>query len=244
MAAKLIRGASGARHLRWARQILANAKAHSAFDYLLTEPQKSALATEVGVLEGLVARLAGSVSAYGDFLATAYVDSRAKQSVGDYLCDQAQIRAEGHLKPRRADVDRALPGGFSSVFSGMPLSRIRASGREATVAYARVAATQIRSLPASLEATALADALERAAGVLAGFHEEERATIDPKRVPLRHDVEMAVHDLREGLEQIDGRLRTHFPQSFIDSLYPPLSRTRVRVAADPDEDDDDSSPEE
>jgi len=50
----------------------------------------------------------------------------------------------------------------------------------------------------------------------------------------------AIFELREELDQMDGRLRSHFSQAFIDSLYPELARKRTAVADDEDEDDDTS----
>jgi hypothetical protein len=243
MTAKLSKNASGARHLRWAREILATERAHLEHDYLLSADQKTALASEVATLGGLVDALAGRVVPYRAFIEGAYVDLRARQRVADFLCDEAQREADGRLRPRKKDIDGALPGGYAAILSKTPLSRVLRAGREKTVELARSAALKIKSLPESIPATKeLADALDKAAALLDSFHKEETNVLDPQREPLKIEVHKAVFELRDGLEKMDGRLRTHFSQDFIDSLYPELSRKGTVVAGETDEEDDDSAP--
>lgn len=240
--AKLSKSASGSRHLRWAREILATCRAHLKHNYLLTKPQKAALEAEVKKLEKLVNALVGPVEAYRNFIDHAYVDLRANQRVGDFLCDEGERDAHGALGRWKKDIDAATPAGFASIFSKNSLSRVLRAGREKTVEFAETAAHRIRALPSSISGTSdLADALEKAAGVLKGFNREQTDVVDPQRSPLKSDVQKAVFDLREGLEQIDGRLRSHFSQDFIDSLYPELSRKGTVVADEEDEEDDTSA---
>lgn len=247
MATKLSKDASGLRHVRWAREIVATARAHQQNNYLLTPAQKTALDAEIAIVQPLLDELVARVEPYRAFIEHAYVDIRAKQRVADFLCDEAQREADGRLRPRRKDIDEALKGsgGFSAILSKSPLSRVLRAGREKTVQFARTAATLIASLPASIPATAeLSGALTKAADMLHGFHKEQDEQIDPQRVPLRAAVVKAVYELREGLEKMDGRLRTHFSQDFIDSLYPELSRKGTAVAAEDDGEDDDAAPPE
>jgi hypothetical protein len=242
MVARLTKTASGGRHLRWAREVLSTGRAHLDHNYLLGAEQKAALSTEMVALGGLVEGLSGRVVPYRAFVEGAYVSLRAQQRVGDFLCDEAQREAEGRLRPRKKDIDGMLPGGYVSILSKTPLSRVLRAGREKTVEFARTAALKIRSLPASIGAAGeLADGLERAATVLASFNKEETDVLDPQRAPLKMAVQKAVYDLREGLEKMDGRLRTHFSQDFIDSLYPELSRKGTVVAAEDEEEDDDAA---
>lgn len=239
--ARLARGASGQKHLRWAKQILANMKAHTEHNYLLQPNQKTALAAEVNVLAGLVNTLATPVADYRAFLEAAYTEVRARQSVADFLCDEAQREAKGQLTPRRSTVSSIIPGGVDAIFSNTPFSRVLNAGKKKTIAFATSAASKIRLLTALPNTSALADALDKAAAALQDSVTEQETKIDPKRLPLRNAVESHVLKLREGLEQIDGRLRSHFTQEFIDSLYPELARNNAALADEADEEDDDSA---
>ena len=243
MTARLSRSASGARHLRWVREVSATAKAHLAHNDLLDAAQKAALQAETSTLEGLIAPLAGAVGAYRGFLDNAHVEIRAAQRVANYLCDEAQTQADGQLRPYRATINQALPGGVARIFSQMPLSRILRVGHARTAALALDAAQTLRALPASVPvAAALADRLEVVGERLRGLVEQQQKQVDPQRGPLKIEVERAIFGLRQGLEQMDGRLRAHFPAAFIESLYPELNRRATAVTDDPDEDDDDSEP--
>jgi hypothetical protein len=247
MAAKLTATASGTRHVRWARAILATADAHLQHNYLLTPDQQSALTAELGVVRPLFDDLVAKVGPFRAFVETAYIDVRAKQRVADYLCDEAQRGADGGLRPRRKDVDDALKkeGGFAAILSKTPLSRVLHAGREKTVQFARTAATLIGSLPKAITVKDdLANALTRAADLLHGFNREQDDVIEPQRLPLRQAVNASIRELREGLEKMDGRLRTHFAQDFIDSLYPELNKKGTAVAAEEDEAEDDAAPAE
>jgi hypothetical protein len=64
MVAKLSKSASGARHLRWAREILATERAHLDHNDSLNANQKAALASESATLSGLVDALAARVVPY------------------------------------------------------------------------------------------------------------------------------------------------------------------------------------
>lgn len=238
--AKLARGSSGQKHLRWSKQILANMKAHAEHNYLLQPNQKAALQAETTLLEGLVKPLAIHTSAYREFLETAYTEMRAKQTIADFLCDEAQRDAKGQLSPRKSTIATAIPGGIEAVFSNTQFSRVLNAGKKKTIAYATTAASKIRQLTMLPNVAPLADALDKAAIILQGFVTQQETIIDPKRGPLRSAVETAVFQLREGLEQIDGRLRTHFTQEFISSLYPELSSGNNSLADETDEEDDDT----
>lgn len=241
MTEKLSKTASGTRHLRWARVIQARLRAHLQHNSRLTADQKTALAAEQTKLDVLVIDLDARVVPYRDFLASAYLDTQAAQIVADYLCDEAQRDAGGRLMPRKKQIDDFLKaeGGYAAILSNKPLSRVLRAGREATEAMARRAGTLILTIPASiLDTKDIGNALLAAADLLKGFIDEEKNTIDPKRAPLRLAVNTAVYHLREGLDQMDGRLRTHFPDFFIDSLYPELNQGGRAIAGDDEEDAD------
>jgi hypothetical protein len=239
--AKLARGSSGQKHLRWARQILANMNAQAEDNYLLQPNQQTALQAEILILEGLVKKLSGPVSDYRTFLETAYTQIRAKQSVGDFLCDEAQRDAKGQLGPRKATIAGVITGGIDAIFSNTPFSRVLTAGKKKTIAFAINAASKIRPLTVLPNTAGLADALDKAAAVLQATVTQQETIIDPKRAPLRIAVESAVFQLRDGLEKIDGRLRSHLTQEFIDSLYPELARNNAALADEADEEDDDTA---
>lgn len=242
--AKLTRNASGQKHLRWLREIIATIKAHQQHDYLLTDAQRKALGAELKLLEPLAATLDKAVAPYREFVENAHVEVRARQRVGDYLCDEGQREADGRLRPRKRDIDALLAGrgGFSAIFSKTSLSRVLGAGRAATVGFAETGAGLLRALPASTGPVGeLADALDRAAEMLRKFNLESDA-LEARRLPLRMAVQKAVIEVREALDQMDGRLRTHFSQDFIASLYPELTRKGTAVADEPDEEDDDTGP--
>jgi hypothetical protein len=235
---KLSRAASGARHHRWAVEILAALDAHREANYSLSTQQISVLAAEKTKLETRITALSNALIPYRNFLDHAHVQIRAKQRIANYLCDEAQRNAEGTLRPHRRDIDNIIPGGYGTILSSLPLSRIVRLGHEKTAQMADVAANAIRTLPSSIPGTvALADSLDKAATLLRDFIKEGE-TVEAQRYPLRAAVNKAIYELREELDQMDGRLRSHFSAAFIDSLYPELARRGSAVADDADEDDE------
>lgn len=237
---KLSRAASGARHHRWGLEILASMEAHREANYLLTQEQIDALMAEKTRLEGRLTALGSALAPYRYFIEHAHVGIRAKQRIANFLCDEAQRAADGTLRPHRRDIDGIIHGGYGVILSKLPLSRVLRLGHESTAHKAEVAASVIRTLPSKIPGTvALADGLEKAAQLLRSFI-GEGAAVETQRYPLRSAVNKAIYELREELDQIDGRLRSHFSEAFIDSLYPDLSRRKTAVADDADEDDDTS----
>lgn len=83
--AKLSRGASGLRHLRWAREIVASLDAHVHQNYLLTPAEIEAIANEATLLRQLLQGMHEAVKPYRDFLETAHVAQRGRARVGAYL---------------------------------------------------------------------------------------------------------------------------------------------------------------
>ena len=238
MTTRLHKTASGERHLFWVREIHATLNAQLSYNSLLTEEQRDALRAETQKLTSFINTLADKQAQYRLFLDGAYVTIRAEQRVADYLCDQAQRDADGQLRPYRTEIEDRVPDGYSRVFSGLALSRILRAGTEKTALLARTAADVLRSMPASIKpAPSLANSLQHAGELLDQFNKKRIDEIDPKRLPLRLATERAVLELREFLEQMDGRLRTHFTSLFIESLYPDPNADRADV-----EDDEDPTP--
>jgi hypothetical protein len=183
---KLSRGASGLRHLRWAREIAATLDAHVQQNHLLDPSQKEALTSEVSRLRAHLQVMHEAVKPYRDFLETAHVAMRGKQRVGAFLSGEAQRRAACSGKAPEEE-DR-----------------------------------------------------KKAAALVHQFDEERTKVEEPRRRVLKAALERAIGTLREGVEQMEARLRGQFDPAFIDSLYPALARGR-RVVADEDDEDDDAS---
>jgi hypothetical protein len=239
---KLSRSASGTRHVRWVREILASLVAHHEINDLLSDAQKTVLDAEIKRVGPRLEALADAVSPYRHFIDNAHVEVRAKQRVANFLCDEAQRSADGALRPHRRDIDTIVAGGYAMILSKTPLSRVLRVGHEKTAEFAERAASMIRTLPAKIPGTnLLADALEKRADQLRGFVAQATA-LEAQRQPLRSAVHKAIYELREELEQMDGRLRSYFSADFIDSLYPELSRSKSAVTDESDEDDDTSVP--
>lgn len=90
--AKLSRGASGLRHLRWAREIVATLDAHVHQNYLLTPAEIEAITNEATLLRQLLQGMHEAVKPYRDFLETAHVAQRGKARVGAYLHRSATVK--------------------------------------------------------------------------------------------------------------------------------------------------------
>jgi len=207
-------------------------------DYL-SDKQKQAIAREKAALAGIVATVVAAVDPYRKFLDTAFLEVRASQRVADFLCDDEQRTVEG-MSPKKAEIEDYIAGGLKAVRGNQVLSRVLRAGREATRDFARGAANLLRLLPVerfpAVEtlATRLADRAE----LMQQFLDEEDQDVALRRAPLRVAVTAAVNALREGLEQMDARLRADFGPAFIDSLYPQLDSKGTRVDDAPDEEDD------
>lgn len=241
MTARLSRRASGARHLRWAREIRATISAHVAHNTHLPRGGEDALKREARSLNEPITALERAVTAYRGYLDGAHVENRAELRVANFLADEAQRATDGALRPHRDAIAVAIPGGLARVFSGLPLSRVLRAGHERTAQLARDASLTLRALPASVAVgSELADRLDEVASRLGELLAHRDSDIEPQRRPLKLAVERAVLDLREQLEQMDARLRAHLPPTFIESLYPELARGGTAVADEPDEDDDDT----
>ena len=228
---KLSRGASGLRHLRWSREILATLEAHYEHNPRLAQPEREVLLAEALKLRGLVSALSAAVKPYRDFLERRRVQFRGMQRVGRFLCDEARAHAEKSL----------LPLGAEGLLSADRTRRSRGSteGPEGTVELAREAAVAMRSIARSVPAlSTIADELTEAATILDGFNEAFANLESRERLPLKTALESAIESLRQGLTDLDGRLRSRFSPSFVESLYPKLTRDGSIVADEGDGDDD------
>ncbi len=109
---KLAPEASGLRHLRWAREILATLEVHYEHDPRLSQEQRDRVLQEAIELRALVNDLSAAVKPYRDFLERERTRFRGMLRVGRYLVDSARTadeRAEGE----------AILAGFDEAFAAM-----------------------------------------------------------------------------------------------------------------------------
>lgn len=247
---RLDRRASGTQHLRWGRAIVSTLGGHERvaqmpkFTDYLSDKQKAAIAREKAIVAGLVEGVGAAVTPYRTFLDTAFLDVRAAQRVADYLCDDGQRSVDG-LSPQKAEIEAYIAGGLKAVRGNLALSRVVRAGREATRDFARGAANLLRLLPADKfpAVETLATRLLDRAELMQQFLDEEDKDVEQRRAPLRTAVTRAVNALREGLEQMDARLRADFSAAFIESLYPQLDARGRAVDDAPDEEDGGGAPD-
>lgn len=98
--------ASGLRHLRWGREILAGIEAFLAHATRLSADDREALTREAATLGARVTKLSGAVKPYRDFLERERVHFRARRRVADFLYQEAeQSRARAEIDAARASAE-------------------------------------------------------------------------------------------------------------------------------------------
>ena len=110
--ARLDRGASGLRHLRWAREVLASLEAHYEHDPLLAQEERELVLKEALELRASIATLSGAVKPYRDFLERRRTQLRGMLRVGAYL------KAAATTDEHRGDAE-AIAEGFDEAFAHM-----------------------------------------------------------------------------------------------------------------------------
>lgn len=233
---------SGTKQVQWGEEIAAAITAHLEHNALLTEPQKQALKQELSLVQAKVDALAAANAPYASFLSKGYVKINAEQRVVNYMGDLVMQEGVSLLRGRRAEAEKAVPGILSRMTSGQTLSRVLSAGHETFVNMLRAAADELSLLPPGFSfAASSAAALDETADRLDALNKRRREQIDAQRAPLRTAVQKAALELRETLYQVNGRLRTHFTEAFIDSLYPRLDRKSRTVVDAPTEEDEDAA---
>lgn len=228
---KLSPGASGLRHLRWSREVLASLEAHYEHNPLLVTAERDLVLDAAVKLRALVVALSGAVKPYRDFLERRRTSFRGMLRVGVHLCVTARARAEKALLPHGAE--GLLAPDRTRRSHGLD------AGPEDLAEGTREAARAMRSIASSLpELSVLADQLAEAAAILEGFREAFANLEARERVPLEAALESAKGALHEGLTDLDARLEKALGRVFVDSLYPALARGGTIVADTGDENDD------
>jgi hypothetical protein len=143
--ARIDERASGLRHLRWAREVLATLEAHHEHDpRLLPEGRDAVLAAAVDLRE-LVTHLSAAVKAYRDFLERERTRFRGMVRVGRYLA----TTAKGADQQAEAE---AIEAGFAQAFRAMD-ERERQPRKEALRAAIRALRAGLDGMDASLAAS-------------------------------------------------------------------------------------------
>jgi hypothetical protein len=228
---KLSPGASGLRHLRWSREILASLEAHYEHNPLLVTPDRDLILEEAVKIRALVIALSGAVKPYRDFLERRRTQFRGMLRVGVHLCVTARARAEKALLVHGAEGLLAPDRTRRSHGHDAGPEDLAQATREAAVAMRSIA----RSLP---ELAQHADDLADAAVILEGFREAFENLESRERAPLQAALGAAKSALLQGLAELDVRLEKRLGKGFVDSLYPALTRGASIVADAGDEDDD------
>ncbi|WP_437735976.1 hypothetical protein [Sorangium sp. So ce1335] len=132
---RLSRGASGLRHLRWAREVLATLEAHVDNNPSLADADREALRGEARALAAGVQALSGAVKPYRDFLERTRVRYRGRVRVAEHLVRESDVD----------DVDDVDDAGGAA-------GTARARLEEALTELAEMEETQRRPLKAALSA--------------------------------------------------------------------------------------------
>lgn len=228
---KLSPSASGLRHLRWSREILASLEAHYEHNPLLSTPDRDLVLDEAVKLRTVVIALSAAVKPYRDFLERRRTQFRGMLRVGVHLCVTARARAEKSL----------LVHGAEGLLAPDRTRRSHGhdAGPEDLAQSTREAATAMRSIASSVPDLARhADDLAEAAAILEGFREAFENLDTRERLPLAAALAAAKDALGKALAELDGRVEKRLGKAFVDSLYPALTRGASIVADTGDEDDD------
>lgn len=242
----LDRSASGTRTVAWARKIIANGRAHLEFNHLLTGEQQHILSVELPKIEEKIHGVANAHDSYRHFLDTTFVSIGARQRVANFLVDVAFEEGRAYFVGKKRQIEADHPGFLARFLSGNPLSRVLRAGNVRTVLFARTAAHTVSSLSSSTfpQAPAIESSLHSSADLLESFNNERAQLNGRERPPLKVAVERASTDLREALIRMNSTLRLHFPEMFIESLYPRLAKRGGRIVDVDDEDNDEEVDED
>src|SRR5580692_4998007 len=109
---RLVASASGLRHLRWAREILATLEAHYEHDGRLRQEDRDRVLAEIVELRAQVTALSAAVKTYRDFLERERTRFRGMLRVGRYLEETANGAGE------QAEAE-AVREGFEEAFTSV-----------------------------------------------------------------------------------------------------------------------------
>ena len=130
---RLAESASGLRHLRWAREVLATLEMHHEHDGRLTGDERDLVLAECVELRAVVNALSAAVKPYRDFLERERTRFRGMLRVGRYL----EQTARGADELAEAE---AILGGFTEVFAAVEARERAPRRRELREAIGRTRA--------------------------------------------------------------------------------------------------------
>jgi uncharacterized protein YhaN len=130
---KLARGASGLRHLRWAREIYATLAAHVEQSDLSGE-RKMALQKELVRLDNQIQNLSSSVKPYRDFLERERVKFRGAIRAAHLVDDTIRVSAADKVEAQYAQILRAE---HAFEREALPRQRALKAGLETAIAELR-----------------------------------------------------------------------------------------------------------
>lgn len=241
MAVWIERTASGPRYERWVKDIVATLLAHIDFNDQLSAQQVARLKQERAIVAQKLDALTRANAPYQAFLGGGFRDVRARLRVANYLGDVVMEEAVGQVRGQRRSAEQAVPGILKRITRSVALSDVLRSGNARMVEFLKHAADAVGLLPpAFVFAPALEARLDAAAERIRQLLVVLDNEVEAQRRPLRSAVQKAILELRDELEKSMGRLRTDFPTTFIDSLFPevPKKSGKGKVVADVDEEDD------
>jgi len=222
---KLDRGASGLRHLRWAREIYATLAAHVEATELGAS-RKTALEKELVRLDARIQSLSAAVKAYRDFLERERVRYRGLVRAALFACAEASEQV----------LEQHPSVGFAVA--------VTQDGTPGTLTAAQLEVVRMRSMAAALadereaKARKRAPELTSASGRLESAIELFQNEALPRQRSFKAALEISVAELRAFLLEMDGRIASLLSEAFVASLYPALVADRSRVADEGDDDDD------
>jgi hypothetical protein len=173
---RLSESASGLRHLRWAREILASLEAHFEHDARLDAAERDLVLAESIELRAWITELSAAVKAYRDFLERERTRFRGLQRVGGYL------EASARGAEQRADA-LAVRAGFDEAFAAMEAREriprkeaLRAAVRGIRVALATMDERFLAALPPAFVESLYPALIADASRVLDGPDDDDDAS--------------------------------------------------------------------
>lgn len=172
---RLSPSASGLRHLRWAREILATLEAHYEHDGRLRRDHRDAVLSELVELRAQITLLSAAVKGYRDFMERERTRFRGMVRVARYLVETAP-------GAERAEAE-AIQEGFDEAFAAMEARerRPRKEALRAAIAALREALGAMdgrlaKALPAAFVESLYPALAEGGTRVLDGPDEDDDAT--------------------------------------------------------------------
>lgn len=227
---------SSDKHVLFGEDVGLRIDAHLHINHQLTAEQKAELEKERKRLQPYIDTVFEAAACRAEHFGLTYRQLKAQQDVADYLCDYELRQLDALSRPFRDQLGQFIKGGAGQLMQGLVLSRALRLSAARTASVVQGAAVLLRQVPTKIPfAAPMAGRLERAGTSLFQVN-DKLAALEAERSTLANREYQAKVELREAMQQMNGRLRSHFPQAFIESLYPqPVKAKRTKAAAAPAE---------